>query len=67
MRVLEVANQVAAIPGGIGALLRREGLYSSALTNGCRQRVGKLDLRKRGQTPAPENPLAAELARRVLS
>lgn len=67
LRILDEADRVAATPGGIGALLRREGLYSSALTDWRRQRdAGALDgltPRKRGPAPAPENPLAAELAR----
>ena len=31
MRILQEAEAAAATPGGIGALLRREGLYSSQL------------------------------------
>jgi transposase-like protein len=37
LRILEEADRTSA-PGGIGALLRREGLYSSALTDWRRQR-----------------------------
>src|SRR3981081_3174475 len=52
--------------GGIGAILRREGLYSSSLTDWRRQRdSGALDglaPTKRGPKPAARNPLAAELA-----
>src|SRR5512142_1640767 len=45
-------------PGGIGALLRREGLYSSHLTTWRRQMAkGTLSDQPRGYPP---NPLAAE-------
>lgn len=37
LRILDEADRTSA-PGGIGALLRREGLYSSALTDWRRQR-----------------------------
>lgn len=67
LRILEEADRAVASPGGIAALLRREGLYSSALSDWRRQRdAGALEgltPRKRGPTPAPENPMAAELAR----
>jgi transposase-like protein len=53
--------------GGIGAILRREGLYSSALTDWRRQRdsgaLGGLTPAKRGPKPAAPNPLASELAK----
>ena len=52
--------------GGIGAILRREGLYSSALTDWRRQRdAGAFDALspvKRGPKTAAPNPLAAEHA-----
>ena len=52
--------------GGIGAILRREGLYSSTLTDWRRQRdsgaLGGLTPARRGPKPAVPNPLAAELA-----
>lgn len=51
-------------PGGIAALLRREGLYSSHLTTWRHQReqgeITGLEPRKRGKKAAPRNPLAAE-------
>jgi transposase-like protein len=54
-------------PGQIGAILRREGLYSSHLTCGRRQRqqgqMAALSENKRGRTANPVNPLAAELER----
>ena len=60
-RILEEAEK-AAETGGIGTLLRREGLYSSVLTRWRRERdaaVNSAFSRKRG--PVPErNPLAAE-------
>ena len=53
-------------PGAIGALLRREGLYSSNLTTwrGQRERgeLAGLTPKKRGPAPQPQNPLAAKVA-----
>jgi transposase len=58
LRVL-AETDVAAEVGGIGAVLRREGLYSSMLTDWRRQRdSGALD----GSGPTKRGPLAAELA-----
>lgn len=52
-------------PGGIGALLRREGLYSSSLTEWRKQRErGELEgllERRRGPAPKEKNPLADKL------
>lgn len=49
-------------PGDIGALLRREGLYSSNLTTWRRQRErGELEGAKRGRKPASDE--AKELKR----
>jgi transposase-like protein len=39
LRVLQKAEEAAAIPGGVGALLRREGLYSSLLAYWRRERA----------------------------
>jgi transposase len=51
-------------PGGIAALMRREGLYSSHLTAWRKQRetgeIAGLEPHKRGKKPVPRNPLAAE-------
>jgi len=62
LRQIEVAG-----PGGIGAILRREGLYSSLLTDWRRQRdtgaCEALKSVKRGPKVAEPNPLAAEHAR----
>ena len=53
-------------PGGIRAILRREGLYSSLLTDWRRQRDAgaceALKAVKRGPKVAGPNPLAAEHA-----
>src|SRR5207245_11003898 len=38
-RILTEAEAVAATPGGVGALLRREGLYSSLLASWRRERA----------------------------
>jgi len=64
-RILQQADQYG--PGGIAALLRREGLYSSHLTSWRKQReageIAGLEPRKRGKKPAPRNPLAGEVQR----
>jgi transposase-like protein len=53
-------------PGAIGALLRREGLYSSNLTTWRAQRqageLGGLAPKKRGPVPKAKNPLATRVA-----
>ena len=53
-------------PGAIGALLRREGLYSSNLTTWRDQRergeLAGLTPKKRGPAPQAKNPLAAKVA-----
>ena len=53
--------------GGISAILRREGLYSSALSDWRGQReagtLGALQPRARGPEKAAVNPLQAELAK----
>src|SRR5688572_27164321 len=64
-KILAKADQCG--PGGIAALLRREGLYSSHLTIWRRQReqgeIAGLEPRKRGKKPVPRNPLAGEVTR----
>ena len=66
LRILTEADR-ATNPGEIGALLRREGLYSSALTEWRRQRevgvLGGLAPARRGPKPTEPNPLASELAK----
>ena len=62
-RILEEADRCG--PGQVGALLRREGLYSSHLTKWRTQRELALRCglapRKRGRKPQ-DNPLAARVA-----
>ena len=66
LRVLAETDAAADV-GGIGAILRREGLYSSILTDWRRLRdsgaLGALTPAKRGPKRAVLNPLTAELAR----
>ena len=66
------AVEVARDSGGIGALLRREGLFSSHLTKWKAQReegaLAALAPRRRGPAVASKNPLArrvAELEREI--
>ena len=65
LRILGETDR-AADTGGIGAILRREGLYSSALTEWRRQRdagaLGALSPARRGPKTAAPNSLAGELA-----
>ncbi len=65
MRVLQEADSCSE-PGEIGALLRREGLYSSHLVVWRRQRaegtLQGLRPRKRGRKAQPKNPLAKKVA-----
>ena len=64
LRILRQVDEAA--PGGVGAILRREGLYSSLLTDWRRQRDAgayeALKAVKRGPKPAVLHPLAAEHA-----
>jgi transposase InsO family protein len=64
--VLREADAAATTPGGIAALLRREGLYSSHLVTWRRDRdrgsLGALAPKKRGPKAEPENPLARRVA-----
>ena len=63
-RILQEAEVAAATPGGLGALLRREGLYSSLLAYWRRERANgileALTPRKRGPK-SKRNPLAEEM------
>ena len=65
LRILAETDR-AANTGGIGAILRRENIYSSALTDWRKQRdagaLGALVPLKRGRKMPETNPLAAELA-----
>ena len=62
-RILQEAEAVAATPGGVGALLRREGLYSSLLAYWRREQANgileALTPRKRGPK-SKRNPLLEE-------
>ncbi len=62
--ILKEADQACG-SGEIGAILRRHGLYSSALCEWRRQReagtLGALTPVKRGPKPAEINPLSAKL------
>jgi transposase-like protein len=59
-RIVEEAN-AASEPGEVGALLRREGLYSSHLVEWRRQyRLGALSRLERPRGRPKPNPLAAE-------
>ena len=64
LRILGEVDRAA--PGGMAAILRREGLYSSALTDWRGQRDAGayegLKAVRRGPRRAPANPLAAEYA-----
>jgi transposase len=65
LRILAATDQAAGT-GDIGALLRREGVYSSTLCDWRRQRdagaFGALTPVRRGPKAAEPNPLAAEVA-----
>ena len=66
LRILDEADRASGVPGGVGAIVRREGLYSSALTDWRRQRAAgafeALSPVKRGPKVVEPNPLAAEHA-----
>ena len=65
LKILDAVD-AAREPGEIGALLRREGLYSSHLTKWRSQRragaLSALAPRARGPKAEPKNPLAPRLA-----
>ena len=70
-RILVAADRCSK-PGEIGALLRREGIYSSQLAYWRKQRagdrIGGLDVRKRGVKPDPviaEGHRTAKLNREI--
>ena len=64
LRILEEADRLTG-PGEVGALLRREGLYSSHLTNWRHQRdegsLAGLTPKRRGRKAKRKDPLAKEL------
>ena len=69
LRILTAADEAAASgePGAIGAILRREGIYSSMLGEWRRQRadgaIKGLTPSRRGPQPEPVNPVDGEVAR----
>ena len=64
LRILKQAGACKK-PGELGALLRREGLYSSLLTNWRRQReegaLREMRRRRRGPKPRPVDPRVKQL------
>lgn len=66
LRILQEADQATGA-GAIGALLRREGLYSSHLTDWRRQRdagiLHGLTPARRGPKPSEPNPMVEDLAK----
>lgn len=66
LRILDETDS-ASDTGRISAILRREGLYSSALTDWRRARaagtLGALQPRRRGPEKVAANPLQTELAK----
>jgi len=64
LRILTQADACKK-PGEVGALLRREGLYSSLLTNWRRQRdtgaLREMRGRRRGPKPRPVDPRVTQL------
>ena len=64
LRILKAVDACKK-PGEVGALLRREGLYSSLLTNWRRQReagaLREMRGRRRGPTPRPVDPRVKQL------
>lgn len=66
LRILKEYD-ACTVPGEIGVLLRREGLYHSNINTWLRQRnagvLHGLTPRKRGRKPEKVNPLAREIAR----
>ena len=64
-RILEAADRCSA-PGEIGAMLRREGLYSSLLSKWRQQRASgaasALEPKKRGRKARPVDPQAKRIA-----
>jgi transposase len=65
LRILAAVDAAAGQPGAIGAILRREGLYSSTLSRWRQQRdagvLVALTPAKRGPSAAVPNPQTAEL------
>ena len=66
LQILDEIDRAAGTPGAIGAILRREGIYSSSITEWRRLRAAGafegLSPVKRGPKPMAPNPLSAEHA-----
>ncbi len=66
LRILDEIDHAAGTVGAIGAILRREGIYSSSITEWRRLRAAgafeALSSVKRGPKPAASNSLSAEFA-----
>jgi len=64
-RILQAADRCSR-PGEIGALMRREGVYSSSLSTWRRQRkaaeLSALSPQKRGPKPAPDRDQVLQIA-----
>lgn len=69
LRILQETDEVltSGEDGGVGEVLRREGLYSSHLTKWRHERaegqLAGLTPKRRGRKPHPRNPLAEQYAR----
>lgn len=67
LRILDEVDRAAGTPGAIGAVVRREGIYSSTLSDWRRQRDAGayqgLSPVKRGPKGAEVNPLSTEHAK----
>jgi transposase len=69
LRILQETDEALAsgAEGGVGEVLRREGLYSSHLTKWRQERaegqLAGLTPKRRGRKPRPHNPLAEQYAR----
>lgn len=67
---LQILKEIEAAPkGGVGAILRREGLYSGSLTAWRKERLagslGTLATKKRGPKPNPERAELEQLRRKL--
>jgi transposase len=60
-RIVEEIN--AAPKGGIAAILRREGLYSTTVDNWRKEFSGAFTPKKRGRKPSPDTSVRRELER----
>jgi transposase-like protein len=67
MRILAQADAAKAIPGGVGSLLRREGIYSSHLTSWRREREAGMRqaLAPKTRGPKPKHDPQQEQLRKL--